>query len=96
VAGVVRETLLLRILCSISDQHLRRVPAAVGGVDRRLRRRTFLTTELMQNDRLSTLDIGTLTASLEVLFVYLDVHAEDIPLEPIQLLDLLLKKRCSS
>jgi hypothetical protein len=42
------------------------------------------------------LDIGTLTASLEVLLVYLDVHAEDIPLEPIQLLDLLLKKRCSS
>jgi hypothetical protein len=76
--------------------NLRRVSAVVGGVDRRLRRRAFLTTELMQNDRLSMLDIGTLTDSLEVLLVYLDVHAEDIPLEPIQLLDLLLEKRCNS
>jgi hypothetical protein len=74
----------------------RRVPTVVGGVDRRLRRRALLTTELMQNDRLCMLDIGTLTASLEVLLVYLDVHAEDIPLEPIQLLDLLLEKRCNS
>jgi hypothetical protein len=73
--------------------NLRRVPAAVGGVDRRLRRRALLTTELMQNDRLSMLDIDTLTTSLEVLLVYLDVHAEDIPLEPIQLLHLLLNNR---
>jgi hypothetical protein len=76
--------------------NLRRVPAAVGGVDRRLRRRTLLTTELMQNERLCMLDIGMLMAGLEVPLVYLNVHAEDMPLEPVLLLHLLLNKRCSS
>jgi hypothetical protein len=76
--------------------NLRRVSAAVGGVDRRLRRRALLTTELVQNDRLRMLDIGTLMASLVVLLVYLNVHAENIPLKLVQLLHLLLKMRRSS
>ena len=85
-----------KTLLNLGPVNLRGVPAAVGRMDRRPRRRTLLTTELVKNDRLSMLDVGALTTSLEVLLVDLNVHAQNMPLEPVQLLHLLLNKRRSS
>jgi hypothetical protein len=42
------------------------------------------------------LDIGVLTTGLEVLLVDLNVHAQDIPTEPVQHLHLHLNKRRSN
>lgn len=82
-----------KTLLNLGPVNLRGVLAIVGRVDRRLRRRTLLTTELMKNNHLSMLDIGALTTGLEVLLVDLNVHAQNIPLEPVQLLHLPLNER---
>jgi hypothetical protein len=87
---------LLMTLLNLGPVNLRGGPDVVGRMDRRPRRRTLLTTELVKNDRLSMLDVGALTTGLEVLLVDLNIHAQNIPVEPVQLLHLLLNKRCNS
>jgi hypothetical protein len=62
-------------------------------MDRRPRRRTLLTTEPVKNDLLSMLNVGVLTTGVEVLLADLNVHTQNIPLEPVQLLHILLNER---
>jgi lipid A disaccharide synthetase len=64
-----------KTLLDLGPVNLRGVPSVVGGVDRVLRRRTLLATELMQNNRMCMLDIDAPMAGLEVLLVDLNIHA---------------------
>jgi hypothetical protein len=65
-------------------------------MDWRRRRRTLLTTELVKNHLPSMLNVGTLRTGLEVLLVDLDIHAQNNPLKPVQILHLLLDERRAS
>jgi hypothetical protein len=78
-----RDTAPQKTLLNLGPVNLRGVPTVVGRMDKRMRKRTLLTTEFMKNDRLSMLDVGALTTSLEVLLMDLNVHAQNIPLEPV-------------
>jgi hypothetical protein len=91
-----RDTAPQKTLLNLVPLNLRGVPAGVGRMDRRPRRRTLLTTEPVKNDLLSMLNVGVLTTGVEVLLADLNVHTQNIPLEPVKLLHLLLNERRKS
>ncbi|KAK1680543.1 hypothetical protein QYE76_041391 [Lolium multiflorum] len=83
----------LNAVLKIIPRNLRRMPPTVTWVNWRLRRRSLLTTELMKNDRLSMLNLRTLSAGRIVLLMNLNIHAKNVTLEPTKLLHLLLHGR---
>jgi hypothetical protein len=84
------------MLLNLVPDDPRGVPFVVAKIDMRRRRRTLLTTELVKNHLPSMLNVGTLRTGLEVLLVDLDIHAQNNPLKPVQILHLLLDERRAS